>query len=172
MVGGGLMQLIAYGAQDYMLTSGSFSFYRHGEKPLENVHDVDDCRYNVINIGRKYKNFQIIQLSWYCYGNASFTSIKYKQLTEECNNSQYVTVDVSNLSFKIENGEQRMLEKLKEQKELSKKCRERNKEITIENEKAKKTEKKDQEIIIEEIKQRRKRQKKAPRHHKRFFYAK
>lgn len=157
MVGGGLIQLVAYGAQDLY------------KRMYEHEYNIDECM-KVTNItGRRtYRNFEIQQISWYTNGNASFTVNKYKELNEKYNNLEFITMNFNDmLDFKIEKGNEMISKKLKEQDKKAKELRERNREIDKKNEKQRKAF--DEEIDRENCK---KNNRKGPRHHKRFFYGK
>ena len=174
MVGGGLIQLVAYGAAPdlFINNSSNMNFFEGNYKINKHKHeyDVNECM-TVKNITerRTYRNFKIQQINWYQHGNASFTVNKYKELNEKYNNLEFITMNFNNmLDFKIEKGNKTISEKLKEQNKIAKQLREQNREIDRENEKQKKMLVNDETLYKEECKKY-SNGKKVSRHHKRFF---
>jgi len=83
MVGGGLMQLVAYGVQDIYLQS---------------YHKVDDCIHYDNPAGRRhYRNFELREIHWHNERffnglNKKFTFEKYKEYVNKYNGYKYLNV--------------------------------------------------------------------------------
>ena len=89
MVGGGLMQIIAYGMQNNFLTNNpEITFWREGRRGIlnyDNLYNVDNCiekNYTPTSY-RIYDNFDIVYETYYSCGNASFTNEKKIDMINE-----------------------------------------------------------------------------------------
>jgi hypothetical protein len=95
-IGGELLQLVAYGAQDIYLTSSPNITYWNMGSGIDNcMREVERCS------TRKYNNFEISQISWINEkGNLSFTEKKYDELCKKYDNMIYLLrADLSNIEF-------------------------------------------------------------------------
>jgi hypothetical protein len=79
-MGGGLMQLLAYGAQDCYLSVSV---------------PVDDCfLYTYRNTKRNYNNFDIVKREVYLNKNNFFTNKKYKEYCTQFTSTYYLYIKI------------------------------------------------------------------------------
>ena len=125
---GGLFQLVSMGGQDIYLTSHSqISFFRVNcqrntnftmDYVDKNKYYIDNCIREVKqHYRRKYKNFEISQISWKNEkGNISFTEKKYDELCKKYDNMIYLSiVDLSTIKFNTLKGNMDIRNKLDKQ---------------------------------------------------------
>lgn len=174
---GGLGQLVLYGRSQDTYFGESLNFFSNITNKIHNKfviesyeHDyyIDECmKITNITSHRTYRNFEIQQIHWYKYGNASFTVNKYEELNNKYNNTKFVITTFSDmLEFKIEKGNQIISENLQEQNKKARQLCEKNRKIYKKNEKQKNDFFKNQRIEVEDLK---KHNSWNSRHHKRFF---
>jgi hypothetical protein len=95
-VGGGLLQLVAYGCQDIYLTSSpNITYFKIGSGIDNCIEEVGQCSTRI------YNNFEIRNISWINEkGNLSFTEKKYDELCKKYDNMIYLlSADLSTIEF-------------------------------------------------------------------------
>jgi hypothetical protein len=118
-MGGGLMQLVAYGAQDcYLSGTGN------------NDYCVDDCFTENTKM-REYNNFNCVKRTVYENGNRSFTNNKYNEYCIKIRNAEFMKFKPNNeYGYTIKCGNDDLQLALLEQKNLANKLRRDGKSIT------------------------------------------
>ena len=92
-MGGGLMQLVAYGAQD------------NYSSVYENDYCLDDCIQWTKLSNRKYNNFDCVERVFYVDGNKSFTNNKYNEYCIKIKKTKFMKFkNNKNFSYTIQTG--------------------------------------------------------------------
>jgi hypothetical protein len=116
-IGGGLMQLVAYGAQDIYLKN--------------NDYGKDDCMDYSDTSERQYNNFIVIERRFYKNGNMSFTDNKYNEYSKQFKNTKFIKFKTNyEYGYTFEYGNYSLQLALVEQKDLANKLREKQQQKT------------------------------------------
>jgi hypothetical protein len=147
-MGGGLVQLMAYGNQTHYLYPSIVTSCLDKDKdndkvihtiPRKHEYHVDDCVkcLNYYKNGRQYNNFTVIEREWYAKGNASFTNNKYLEYVKNVQNRNFLHLfssqNNSKQQFEIKRDNCEIQLDLTRQIKLAVKLRKMNDEIDKKN---------------------------------------